>query len=122
MLELHRYLDIVYAPGLGCTLTTAFQPNTMNFATYFQGKKRTHSHCTDPMTFKSMLKRAQNPFTDQSTPCPPLNSQPCENSLKNIPGMVSSAHVSLHGAALFYSSKRMIVASIYAWTSVRYIA
>src|SRR5258708_17944843 len=118
MLELHRYLDIVYAPGLGCTLTTAFQPNTMNFATYFQGKKPTHSHCTDPMTFKSMLKRAQNPFTDQSTPCPPQHSQPCRNSSKNIPGMDLSAHLSLHAAPPFYSSKRRMVASPYVWTSV----
>src|SRR5258708_37319753 len=63
----------------------------MNFAMYFQGKRQAHLHHTDPMTSKSMSKRAQNPFTDQSTPCPPWNSQPCENSSKNIPGMVSSA-------------------------------
>src|SRR5258708_28829980 len=97
---------------------TAFWLNTMNFTMYFQGKRWTHSHCTDPMTFKSMSKRARNPFTDQSTPCPPQNSWPCENSLKNIPGMVSSAQVSLHGAPPSYLSKRRMVASVYVWTSV----
>src|SRR5258708_27917740 len=93
----------------------------MNFTTYFQGKRWAHSHHTDPMTFKSMSKRARNPFTDQSTPCPLRNSRPCENSLKNIPGMVSSAQVSLHGAPPFYLSKRRTVDSVYAWTSVPYI-
>src|SRR5258708_30907779 len=85
-----------------------FWLNTMSSATYFQGKRQTHSHLTDPMTSKSTLKKVQNPFTDQSTPCPPQNSQPCGNSSRNIPGMDSSAQVSLHGAPPPYSSTTKI--------------
>src|SRR5258708_33105199 len=97
---------------------TIFQLNTMSSAMYFQGKRQTHSHLRDPMTSKSMLRKVQNPFMDQSTPCPPQNLQPCGNSLRNIPGMDSSAQVSLHGVPPFYSSKRKMAASTYAWISV----
>src|SRR5258708_9960814 len=92
---------------------TVFWLNTMSSTTYFQGKRQTHSHLTDPMTSKSMSKKVQNPFTDQSTPCPPQNLWPCRNSLRNIPGMDSSAQVSLHGAPPFYLSKRKMAASTY---------
>src|SRR5258708_36041711 len=96
---------------------TVFQLNTTSSMMYFQGKKQTHLHLTDPMTSKSMLK-VQNPFTDQSTPCPPQNLWPCGNSLRNTPGMDSSTQVSLHVVPPFYSSKRKTAASAYAWISM----
>src|SRR5258705_12323175 len=58
------------------------------------------------------------PTTDQSTPCPPQNSQPCRNSSRNIPGVDSSTQVSLHGAPPSYSSRRKMAASAYAWISM----
>src|SRR5258707_6901855 len=97
---------------------TVFWLNTTSSVMYFQGKRQTHSHLTDPMTSKSTSKKVQNPFTDQSTPCPPQNSQLCGHSLRNIPGMDSSTQVSLHGVPLFYSSKRKMAASTYVWISV----
>src|SRR5260370_25645154 len=93
---------------------TVFQSNTTSSVMYSQGKRQTHLHLTDPMTSKSMSKKVQNLFMDQSTPCPPQNLQPCRNSLRNIPGMDSSAQVSLHGVPPFYSSKRKTPASAYA--------
>src|SRR6266446_6437766 len=92
--------------------------NTATSATYSQGKRQAHLHLTDPMTSKSTLKKVQNLFMDQSTPCPPQNSQPCGNSSRNIPGVESSTQVSLHGAPPFYSSKRKMAASAYAWISM----
>src|SRR5258707_7320446 len=97
---------------------TVFWSNTMSSTTYSQGKRQTHSHLTDPMTSKSMSKKVQNPFMDQSTPCPPQNSWPCGNSLRNIPGMDSSAQGSLHGTPLFYLSKRKMAASAYVLHTV----
>src|SRR5258708_20752304 len=94
---------------------TVFQSNTTSSVMYFQGKRWTHLHLTDPMTSKSMSKKVQNLFTDQSTPCPPQNLRPCGNSSRNIPGMDSSAQVSLHGASPFYSSKTKMAASAYAF-------
>src|SRR5258708_30495866 len=96
---------------------TASWLNTMTSVMYSQGKRWAHSHLTDPMTSKSMSKKMQNPFTDQSTPCPPQNSWPCGNSLRNIPGVDSSAQVSLHGAPPSYLSRRKMAASTYVWTS-----
>src|SRR5258707_8506912 len=96
---------------------TVFQSNTTSSVMYSQGKRQTHLHLTDPMTSKSTSKKVQNLFTDQSTPCPPQNLQPCGNSSRNIPGVDSSAQVSLHGAPPSYSSRRKMAASAYAWTS-----
>src|SRR5258706_10364087 len=81
------------------------------FHNVFSGERWTHLHLTDPMTSKSTSKKVQNLFTDQSTPCPPQNSQPCGNSSRNIPGMDSSTQVGLHGVPPFYLSKRKMAAS-----------
>src|SRR6266436_3792254 len=88
-----------------------------DFCDVFSGEK-VGTLAPHPMTSKSMSKKVRNPFTDQSTPCPPQNSWPCRNSSRNIPGVDSSAQVSLHGAPLSYSSRRKMAASAYAWTSV----
>src|SRR5258708_36965664 len=87
-----------------------------DFCHVFSGEK-VGTLAPHPMTSKSMSKKVQNPFTDQSTPCPPQNSRPCGNSSRNIPGVDSSAQVSLHGAPPSYSSRRKMAASTYAWTS-----
>src|SRR5258707_14227673 len=87
-----------------------------DFCDVFSGEK-VGTLAPHPMTSKSMSKKVQTPFTDQSTPCPPQNSRPCGNSSRSIPGGDSSAQVSLHGAPPSYSSRRKMAASTYAWTS-----
>ena len=43
-----------------------------NFCNVFSGEK-VGTLTPHPMTSKSMSKKVQNPFMDQSTPCPPQN-------------------------------------------------
>src|SRR5258708_21920694 len=83
-----------------------------DFSDVFSGEKvgtLTPHH----MISRSMSKKVQNPFTDQSIH-PPWNLWPCGNSLRSIPRADSSTQVNPHGGHPSYLSKRKMAASAYA--------